>query len=40
MEQPIQNERSECCCAEDDFKDIGLDSTMSLSELHGEGGPT
>lgn len=23
--------RSECCCAEDDFKDIGLDSTMSIS---------
>jgi hypothetical protein len=23
--------RSECCCADDDFKDIGLDSTMSIS---------
>lgn len=29
--------RSECCCAEDDFKDIGLDSTMSIS-INDQGG--
>jgi hypothetical protein len=32
-------ERSECCCADDDFKDIGLDSTMSIS-IYDQGGPT
>ena len=32
-------ERSECCCAEDDFKDNGLDSTMSIS-IYDQGGPT
>lgn len=31
-------ERSECCCAEDDFKDNGLDSTMSIS-IYDQGGP-
>ena len=32
-------ERSECCCADDDFKDNGLDSTMSIS-IYDQGGPT
>ena len=31
--------RSECCCADDDFKDNGLDSTMSIS-INDQGGLT